>query len=413
MKAEIITIGDELLIGQTVDTNSAWIGNKLSNLGLEIHRIVSISDKESEIISTIDAAFAHSDVLIVTGGLGPTNDDITKHTLCKYFNTELEFHEEAFENMKKFVLRRRNDINENNRRQAMFPKSAEFIPNLWGTASGMLFKKKNSILVSLPGVPHEMRNIMEEFILPKVEAMMSNEVAYHENVLTMGIPEAELAELISNWEQALQPDISLAYLPSSGFIKLRLSTKGASKDVLKSRLNSKIEELIPLIKGYYIGKGFENLEEFLADYLSRMDKTISFAESCTGGYITEMFTSMPGASKYLKGSVVAYSNEIKENVLNVGSGVINEFGAVSKAVVEQMAINIRMLFNTDFAISTSGIAGPNGGTEEKPVGTVWIAVANKDKCISKKFQFGTIREINIRRSAYAGIGMLLQILQED
>jgi len=408
MKIDIITIGDELLIGQTVDTNSAWIGQQMAMNGIEVRQITSISDKADQIIKTIDESLKYSEAVLITGGLGPTNDDITKHTLCEYFNTELVFHDGAFENVKMFVSRRNTQMNEANRLQAMFPKSAEFVPNLWGTASGILFEKEGRIVVSMPGIPHEMKNIMSEYIIPRLLKMKGGELMLHENVLIKGMSEAVLAETLTEWEAGLKADnISLAYLPSPGCIKLRLSLHGTNSEEIRNTLNEKIETLKTIVPDNFMAKGFENLESFLADELIRRGKTIAFAESCTGGFLSHIFTTMPGSSSYLKGSVIAYSNEVKIKALNVSEEYLNNLGAVSKEVVEQMAANVRSLYSTDYSIAVSGIAGPSGGTEEKPVGTVWVAIASEDNVISEHFCFGNVREFNIKRSAYTGIGMII------
>lgn len=418
MQVEIITIGDEILIGQIVDTNSAFMGQLLNMNGMSVKQISSVSDNREHIMKALDEAKGRADIILITGGLGPTKDDITKKTLCDYFNTTMRFDEGAYEDVVNIFAAYGKDVTPLNRLQAEVPAICEVIRNKNGTAPGMWFDVDGKVFVSMPGVPYEMKALMKELVIPKLKTRFDFPSIYHKTILTQGIGESTLSELISDWEDSLAADhIKLAYLPAPGMVRLRLSTKGKDAKVLEANVERKIAEVKPMISeyiyGYEIyGEEKESLEQMIGKLLLDKNKTVSTAESCTGGYISHLITRVPGSSQYYTGSVISYAYEIKESELGVLHDVIMKHGAVSQPVVEQMAKAIRERYKTDYSISASGIAGPGGGTEEKPVGTVWIAIATPDKVISEKFQFGTNRERNIQKTANAALMMLKKELEE-
>ena len=385
MFAEIITIGDELLIGQTIDTNSAWIGEQLSLMGVQVYQISAIRDDETHILKALDEAKERVNVVIITGGLGPTKDDITKHTLCKYFKTELVLNSAVFEGLKERYDRYNVPFNTSNQAQALVPKSCTVLPNTRGTASGMWFEENGVIFISLPGVPFEMKGILTDEGFPKLKTYFNTPSILHKTVRTIGIPESKLAEILENWEDSLKEnELKLAYLPAPGFVRLRITGINDHPEKV-ALIQQKAAELLALIGDAIYGEEKETLEEVIGRKLLQQNKTVSTAESCTGGSIAKKLTSIAGSSAYFKGSIIAYANEIKINILNVPQQDIETYGAVSQTVVEQMAENARRIMRTDYAIATSGIAGPTGGSEEKPVGTVWIAVASNEKVVSLKY----------------------------
>ena len=408
MKCEVISIGDELLIGQTINTNASWIGEQLNNLGFNVSHGAVISDNRRDIISALKNAANRSDVIIITGGLGPTKDDITKHTLTEYFNTSLELNKDIETSIIAYFKSVNRPILKSNLDQALLPKSCQVLSNSRGTASGMWFEKNNIIYISLPGVPYEMKGIMKEHVIPKLLSKMGGEtVLVNKTIRTHGMGESFLAEIIKSWEDNLGSDnIKLAYLPSPGIVKLRLSIIGLDKLILEKKLDDAIEQLKALVPDQIYGYGNATLEGVVGNLLKHKDQTLSTAESCTGGSVAKMLTSISGSSSYFNGSIVSYTNQSKVDLLNVNTSDIEKFGAVSQEVVEQMAANIRVKFNSDYGISTSGIAGPSGGTKEKPVGTVWIAVASKNKIVSKKIKLGYNRERNIHVSSLSVLNLL-------
>jgi nicotinamide-nucleotide amidase len=406
MIAEIISIGDELLVGQVVNTNSTWIARQLNEIGIPVVQISAIADDATAIKTALDEAFSRADVILVTGGLGPTKDDITKHTLCEYFSTNLVFHQSSFENIERLFTLRGAKIIEVNRRQAEIPANCTPFLNQYGTAPGMWFKKDNKVLVSLPGVPFEMEAMMEKDVLPRLAGGINDRIVVHKTILTQGIGESALAELIEAWEVNLPGNMKLAYLPQPGIVRLRLTAYGESKEKTLQEVEQQVSSLRKLIPDLIFGYGNDTLEEVTGRLLKEKNLTLSTAESCTGGYLSHLVTSVPGSSDYYTGSVIAYSNRIKEEMLGVSGKTLEEFGAVSEQVVREMAEGARKRFDTDFAVSISGIAGPDGGTVEKPVGTVWIAVASKNRTVARKFSFGEHRGRNIRRAALAGLNML-------
>ncbi|MFZ5554260.1 MAG: competence/damage-inducible protein A [Bacteroidota bacterium] len=411
VKAEIISIGDELLIGQTVNTNAAWIGRELSLLGIEIHRITTISDQREEIISAISASPA--DIILMTGGLGPTNDDITKSTLASYFGSKLVRNTDIVQRIESYFSQRGREVSEVNRQQADLPDNCTVLTNPLGTASGMWFEKNGKIVISMPGVPYETKAIMTNEVLPRLKERFPLPHLVHRTILTQGIGESFLAEIIKDWETRLRNDgLSLAYLPSPGIVKLRITAKGGEKNNLEKQVNTYINELLTLVPQYIYGFENDRLEQLVGNLLTEKKQTLSTAESCTGGYIAHMITSVPGSSAYFMGTVVSYSNRIKTEILEVKEADLNNYGAVSREVVEQMALGIQKKFQTGYSIAVSGVAGPDGGSDEKPVGTVWIAIAFPGGVESKKFLFEADRIRNIHRTALTALTMLRKKLLE-
>ncbi len=413
MKIEIVTIGDELLIGQVVDTNSAWMGQKLNEAGFEVARINSVSDTEEEILNILNETSGRADVVLLTGGLGPTKDDITKVTMCKFFNTELIFSEEVFEDVKTLLKRYVPNINELNRAQALVPANCTVIRNPVGTAPVMWFEHEGTIFVSMPGVPSEMKHTMEFQIIPRLSERFDIGSIVHKTVLVHNIPEAVLAEMLEDFEETIPDYIKLAYLPAPGRIRLRFTGRGDDKALLESKIDELVEGLNPIIGNNILAYDDVSTVEVIAELFTNNKLTLSSAESCTGGNIAHLITSLAGSSVYFTGSVVAYHNDVKQHVLGVKEVDLIAHGAVSQQVVEQMAQGAKKALGTDYAVSTSGIAGPDGGTDEKPVGTVWIAVSGPNKTVSQKFQFGHIRERNILRSSEMALVMLKNMVDED
>lgn len=410
MNAQIITIGDEILIGQTVDTNSGWIGAELTKLGFTISQITTIADDGTSITDSLTQALKYNKLIIFTGGLGPTKDDITKNTLCSFFNTQLEFNSTVYADVESFLKSLGGKMNPLNHDQALFPKGAKLLRNSNGTAPGIWFEQNGSIIISLPGVPWEMKGIFNEKIVPELKKTLSLPEIVYQTVMVTGIGESPLAIKLEDWENQLPASIKLAYLPSPGLIKLRLGIKGSNKADLQKAVQTEINKLYEIIPENIYSETEQTLQQTLGKLLYNNNKTISTAESCTGGAIAKLITSVPGSSQYFKGSIVAYSNEIKQNLLDVSAHDLNNFGAVSAQVVEAMAIGVKNKLNTDYAIATSGIAGPDGGTEDKPVGFVWIAISGPHGTLSKQFNFGKEREINIKRSAITALNMLRENL---
>ncbi|MCX6235222.1 MAG: competence/damage-inducible protein A [Bacteroidetes bacterium] len=411
IKAEIITIGDELLIGQVVDTNSAWMASELNNIGVEVVQITSISDEKESIIKTLADATTRADIVLMTGGLGPTKDDITKAALCDYFHTTLRFDPVALENVTRLFCSRGMEVTERNRKQAEVPANCTPVKNDIGTAPGMWFEDKGRIIVSMPGVPFEMKHMMSHYILPKVIQLQHDGIIIHKTIITQGIGESALCDMLTGWEETLPRHIHLAYLPQPGVIRLRLTAKGSNRERLSRDITEQVEKLKTIIPDYIFGYDDDTLEKIIGRILKEKKLTLSTAESCTGGYIAHLITSVPGSSDYYTGSVIAYSNVIKKKILGVSQKLLVRHGAVSEEVVTSMAVGVKKKFHTDFAIATSGIAGPDGGTPDKPVGTVWIAVATPDRVIAQRFRFGQHRESNIKRTAAAGLNLLRSLIR--
>ncbi len=406
MKAEIITIGDELLIGQTIDTNSAWMGAELSLAGFDVHKKTTIHDNRSDILQALSDSSGKSDVVLITGGLGPTSDDITKQTLCEFFNTKLVLDEEVLDMIGKMMLRRNFPMNENNRRQAEVPESCMVLTNAAGTAPGMWFEKDDTIFISMPGVPVEMKYIMNQHVLPALKKRFTSQVIIHRNVMTYGAPEARLAEILTGFEAALPGHIKLAYLPSSGIIKLRLTGSGTDHKSVSDSVEIQVNKLYTIIPDLIYGENEESLEMVIGKLLREKKKTLCTSESCTGGNIAHLITCIPGSSDYFVGSVIAYSNSVKTQLLGIDERIIEKEGAVSEPVIRAMAEGAKRILKTDYCVATSGIAGPGGGTPEKPVGTIWIAVASGSGTVAEKHTFGTDRIANITRFSLVALNML-------
>lgn len=411
MQAEIITIGDELLIGQTIDTNSAWIGAELAKLGIRVYQITSITDQRDHILSALKNAESRSDLILITGGLGPTKDDITKETLCEYFDSKLVVNEEVLEDIEQYFSTRGVEVLQMNRDQALLPEKAKVIRNWQGTASGMWFERDHKVFVSMPGVPYEMKAMMEESVLPMVNHFFDVKPRVHKTVMTQGLPESILAQKIEAWEKELRGEgFGLAYLPSPGIVKLRITGYADTQQEGIEKVYAKVQSLKPLIEKYIYGYDGITLPEVVGKLLIERKSTLSTAESCTAGFLASSITAVPGSSSYYMGSIVAYSYESKTSELGVEADALIKYGAVSEKVIEQMAVGVREKFGTDYAIATSGIAGPGGGTPDKPVGTVWIAIAGKNRVVSKRFQFGNHRQRNVERTAVSALSMLRKVL---
>jgi nicotinamide-nucleotide amidase len=405
MKATVITIGDEILIGQIIDTNSAWIGQQFSTLGVKIYEIISCGDDATQIKDAIDRAKANSQIVLMTGGLGPTKDDITKKTLVEYFNTELVLNEEVWEKMKKIFEKRGAQVLEINRSQAMIPKDCIMLPNMRGTAQGMWFERDGVVFISMPGVPHEMKHLMETQVLPRLQQKFTFPKIIHATIMTAGAGESAIASMLSVFEDELPGNIKLAYLPDLGVLKLRLTAFGDGA-TLASEVEAQKEKMKGILGHYFYCDGEERLEAIVGQKLLAQQATVSCAESCTGGFIAHLFTSVSGSSKYFEGGVVSYSYDVKEKMLGVKHKTLLTYGAVSEECVREMLKGLLRVAGTNYGIAVSGIAGPDGGTAEKPVGTVWIAVGSQEKIVAKRFQFFPSRMENIRVFSNAALNML-------
>jgi len=412
MQAEIITIGDEILIGQIVDTNSAWMAKELNKIGINVGKITSISDQETEIIDSLKQSMKRASLVLITGGLGPTNDDITKKTLSDFFGMKLVQDNLLYEKIKERLAKRGIPMNRFNQEQALVPDQARIITNNFGTAPCMWFEKEGTVVISMPGVPFEMKGIMQNGVLKALTKHFSTPFILHKTIMVQGIGESVLAEILEDWETNLPNCVKLAYLPSPGIVRLRMSLSGTNKEALENVIREQLSQLEQLIPENIFGFDDQPMELAVAKLLTEKNKTIGTAESCTGGNIAHLITSHAGSSLYFKGGIVAYSNEVKENVLQVNTDDLERYGAVSQQVVEQMAAGAKNLLNVDYAIATSGIAGPDGGTKEKPVGTVWLAVAGPNELISQKVELYKHRERNIRVASLSVLNMLRKLLEK-
>lgn len=412
MKTELISIGDELLIGQVVNTNAAWLATQLNNFGFSVSRMLTVPDVKSEIIASLDEALQRNDLVIITGGLGPTNDDITKYTLCEYFHSGLVTHQPSLELLKRFFQNRKIELTELNRKQAEVPGKCIPLLNYWGTAPGMCFEKDGKLIYSFPGVPFEMKSLFETYVVPELKKRGKGQAIVHKTILTQGIGESFLADKIKSWEDSLPSYIHLAYLPQPGIVRLRLTAIGASESELAAEIENLVEKLILLAGEWVYGFDEDTLESVIGELLKSKNKTVATAESCTGGAIAKQITSVSGSSGYFKGGVVAYANEVKTSLLSVNEETLKTYGAVSEQTVTEMALGVKKLLQTDFAVATSGIAGPDGGTEEKPVGTVWIAVASLQGVETKQFAFGDNRERNVQRALISALHLLKKQIEK-
>jgi nicotinamide-nucleotide amidase len=411
--ASIITIGDELLIGQVVDTNSAWMGQELNRNGIWVSHRTAVGDIRGDIWQALDTEFSRSRLILITGGLGPTADDITKPVLCDYFGGKLVVDEDALDNVKKIFTRLQRPLIARNLQQAEVPDNCTVIPNRRGTAPGMWFEKEGRIFVSMPGVPHEMKGMMTDEVIPRIRSLFQLPFIAHRTLLTAGIGESFLAEHIKTFEDALPASIRLAYLPNYGMVRLRLTIRGTDPVEATAALQSRFEDLKSLVAEWMVTDEDIPIQEAVGRLLKQRGQTLGTAESCTGGYIAHLITSIPGASSYFKGSIVSYANEIKTNLLHVNPGTLAAEGAVSESTVEAMVRGALGQLGTDYVIATSGIMGPDGGSPEKPVGTVWIAVGNRRNILAQKFSFRFDRARNIELTATNALNQLRKFILSD
>jgi nicotinamide-nucleotide amidase len=414
MKAIIINIGDELLIGQTINTNAAWMGQYLNSFGMEVESSHCISDKGPVIFKEIDSALKRAEVVVVTGGLGPTKDDITKHTLCELFQTELVMHEPSYLRVKAFFESRGLPFLKVNEQQALVPASCAVLENMVGTANGMLFERDGHICVSLPGVPFEMQYLMEHEVVPRIQQKFELPKIVHRTILTQGVGESFIADLLTDWENSLAvEDIRLAYLPSPGMVKLRMSIYGgAEESVLKERIQRKEEELHAIIGEYIFGYEKETLQSVLVQKLKAKEKSVSFAESCTGGMMSQKFTDVAGASEVFQSGWVVYHESSKTKELGVDETLISNFGVVSEELAAALAEGARIKSGSDFALSSTGWAGPDGGDEKHGVGTIFVALSSEKGTIVKKLKFGKNRTRNREMATDAAFMLLIKEIQK-
>lgn len=414
INASIITIGDELLIGQTIDTNSAWMAQELNKLGIWVKRRVAVGDVREDIWNTLNEESKHANIILITGGLGPTADDITKPLLCEYFGGKLIVNDEALENVKNiFINYLKRPLLEVNLKQAEVPDVCKVMQNKRGTAPGMWFEKEAKIYISMPGVPHEMKGMMTEYVLPRLPQLLTLSAVVHRTLLTAGIGESFLADRIKTLEISLPQHIKLAYLPNLGMVRLRLTATGKDLKRITSEIDNLFQKLQDELQDVMVINEDKTLEEAIGKLLVSLDKTVSTAESCTGGYIAHLLTSIPGSSAYFLGGVVSYDNTVKEKVLHVNADTLDNYGAVSEETVWQMAQGVKEVMHSDFSIAVSGIMGPSGGTEQKPVGTVWIAVASNVNTVTQKFTLRYDRMRNIEFTAILALNMLRKLILEQ
>ena len=404
--AEIIAIGDELLYGQIMDTNSHWISQELDTVGVRVVRKTTVGDNRTDILAAFEEASKRANLILITGGLGPTQDDLTKPLLAEFFGCNIVEVPEAVAAVSSYFLRRGREMTPLNILQGHLPTCCTYVPNEVGTAPGMWFEQKGCYWMSMPGVPHEMKKLVKDFVLPKLSQVFDLPVIYHKLIKTAGIGESWLADLINEWENALPSHIRLAYLPSLGHVKLRLTAFGEDKKVLAAEVDQQIQKILPTINNYVYGYNEETLETAVGKLLKNEGKTLALAESCSGGYISHLITAVPGSSQYFQGTVVPYHNALKEQLLGVSSATLAQHGAVSEATVREMALGVKKLFGVDFGLASSGIAGPDGGSPDKPVGTVWIACAGPNFVEAKLLQLTQDRLINIQLTGVAVLNLL-------
>ncbi len=413
MKAEIITIGDEILLGQTIDTNSSWLGEELAKRGVKVNRIITISDEKNEIVNSLNESLSRVDLVLMTGGLGPTQDDITKSTLAEYFESEFYRDKEVEAGITAYFNSKGRDPLPANLEQANLPTKAHIVRNVRGTASGMWFEKEGQVVMSMPGVPNEMKGMMRDEVFDRIASTFATPYVYNRTILTVGVGESRIAQKLESWENKLRASgLSLAYLPSAGLVKLRVSGVGEDESDIKKQVDSRVEQAVQILGDIVYGYDNDSLASVVGTLLEKRGETLSFAESCTGGYMSHLITSVPGSSKYYEGSAVTYSYDAKENLVGVNSEDLLKFGAVSKQVVEQMASGVREKFGTTYGISASGIAGPGGATDDKPVGTVWVGLATENKVTSYLFNFSKNRMRNIRMTSNSALNLLRKELIE-
>lgn len=413
MEACIVSIGAELLIGQTINTNAAWVASRLNELGIETREIIVITDQESEILDALRTCGERADLVIITGGLGPTRDDVTKHALCTYFQSELVLNQQVLDDVEMYFNKLGREVTALNTEQALVPHKARALRNPYGTAPGLWFSEKGKIFIAMPGVPYEMKEMVNTHVLPALSKLTRQQHIIHKSILTHGIGESALAQKIAHWEDQLPKVLQLAYLPSMGIVKLRLSAKGGNKAALEKAIETEIIGLQALIHEYIWGYDDDTLEKVVGELLKRNGATLSTAESCTGGYIAHSITSIPGSSSYFEGSVVAYSNTIKTQLLGVTQETLERHGAVSEQVAVAMAQGVKKLFDTDYSVGITGIAGPDGGSVDKPVGTIWVAAVGKHAVMCKKYSFADNRERNILRSGKSALALIIKLIEKE
>jgi nicotinamide-nucleotide amidase len=411
VKTILINIGNELLIGQVVNTNASWMAEQLNRAGFNVDEIAVVGDSREAILGILSRTNESFDMIIVTGGLGPTKDDITKQVICEYFETHLVFREDAFRDIEMLFAGRGFPVTPSNRKQAELPEKCTDIPNTLGTARGMWFEKESpeghlARFVFLPAVPFEMKAMMEKEIIPRMKGIFRPQAIVHRTILTQGIGESFLSDRLEPWETKLPTFITLAYLPQPGIVRLRLTGKGDSEEEVTRAVDEEVKKMVAIIPEYIFGEDEERLEEIVGQLLKEKGMTLALAESCTGGYISHLITSVPGSSAWYRGGLVAYTNDLKAGMLDVRPDIIEKYGAVSEPVIREMVNGVLEHFHCDAVIATSGIAGPTGGTDTKPVGTTWIAVYVPDKLVTHKFLFGDERERVIRRAALQALNML-------
>lgn len=414
MKASLLNIGDELLIGQVVNTNAAFIAKQLTNIGIDVCGTYVIGDYADEITTYLHHCLDRSDVVLMTGGLGPTKDDITKKTLCEFFDSELYENQEALDNVKRIFAARGYELTPINRQQSWVPKCCTMINNILGTAPCMWFEtKEGKVVVSMPGVPFETENLMITEIIPRLQKHFHTDYIINKNLLTQGIGESFLSDMIESWENNLPKSIRLAYLPQAGMVKLRLTARGSDKLLLENQIDEAVKTLYPLAGQYIVGEDLESLPEFVAYTMKQHGVTLAAAESCTGGSVASRLTALAGASEYFRGGVVSYCNEVKECALGVRHATLEEHTAVSEATVREMAQGVRERLGADYGIATTGIAGPGGGTPEKPVGTVWIGIATPKQVYARLLKFGDRRAQIVDRTCNTLYSELVKLVNEE
>ena len=406
--AELITIGDEILYGQTLDTNAHWMSGELDEIGVRVIRRTTCGDAEEEILQALREAEQRADIILITGGLGPTSDDLTKPCLAKYFDCDIIMNKQALAELESYMTSRGRELNKLTRLQAALPEKCEMVSNERGTACGMWFNKSGKVFISMPGVPHEMKFMMREKIIPRLMQEFELPINYHKIVRLAGIGESWLAERIEDWENALPQNVKLAYLPTFGDLKLRLTANGTDPDAIRLEVDQLIQDLLPLIQEYVYGYDDDSLEFVIGMLLKKNNQKLALAESCTGGYVAHRITSISGSSEYFNGAIVPYQNEMKIEQLGVKPETIEKYGAVSEETVTEMALNVRQKLNADYGLASSGIAGPGGGTPEKPVGLIWIACAWGNEIKTRKLNLTKDRDVNIRITSVA----LLTLLHE-
>ncbi len=413
MEAHIISIGEELLLGKTVNTNAAWIASQLDQRGIATRAITSVADSHEEILRCVDQAASGAGLILITGGLGPTRDDVTRHALCEYFGSSLHIDHQVLEDIRLFLKKRGRQLRELNHRQALVPRDAKVIRNPHGTAPGLWFTNRGKHFIAMPGVPHEMSWMMQHRVLPDLKSLVPQQSILHKTLLTHGIGESDLSEKLSIWESGLPPGIRLAYLPDLGIVRLRLTARGKERDQLLREMDEQIRKLGKCIPGQIYAVDHQTLEGVAGELLGGHGHRLAVAESCTGGYLAHRITGIAGSSAYFIGGVVAYDNRVKQDLLNVCADRLRSSGAVSGEVAEDMALGVAKRLGATHAIGITGIAGPGGGNREKPVGTTWIAVSGKAGVTCRKFLFADNRQRNIVRAANSALAMLIDCLKEE